>query len=47
MERLAEVKALLPRIETDYFAILDLLLSIPELHAIQWVPGAGREEVAR
>ncbi len=26
---------------------LDLILSIPELHALQWVPGAGREEFAR
>jgi hypothetical protein len=22
---------------------LDCLLEIPEIHAIQWVPGAGRE----
>jgi hypothetical protein len=26
---------------------LDLLLSVPEIHAIQWVPGAGREEILR
>ena len=26
---------------------LDSLLAIPELHAIQWVPGAGREDFAR
>lgn len=24
---------------------LDLLLSVPEIHAIQWVPGAGRDEI--
>jgi hypothetical protein len=24
---------------------LDLLLSVPEIHAIQWVPGAGREAI--
>ncbi len=26
---------------------LPTLLSLPELHAIQWVPGAGREEIAQ
>lgn len=26
---------------------LDTLLSLPELHAIQWVPGAGREEISQ
>jgi hypothetical protein len=26
---------------------LDLILGIPELHAVQWVPGAGRVEVVR
>jgi hypothetical protein len=26
---------------------LDLLLSIPEIHAIQWVPGAGRDDWKR
>ena len=26
---------------------LDTLLGLPELHAIQWVPGAGQEEVAQ
>jgi hypothetical protein len=24
---------------------LDTLLDLPELHAIQWVPGAGQEEI--
>jgi len=31
----------------DAIRHLDSLLSIPELNAIQWVPGAGREEVDR
>jgi len=31
----------------DALKHLDLLLEIPELHAIQWVPGAGQEELYR
>ena len=26
---------------------LPTLLALPELHAIQWLPGAGREEIAQ
>jgi len=31
----------------DALKHLDILLTIPELHAIQWVPGAGQEELYR
>ncbi len=31
----------------DALVHLDTLMAVPEIHAIQWVPGAGREPMAR